>query len=144
MYAYGLRHVTAPNVTTIESSGFRYSNITNATMPNLTSIGNACFANSKLTGIVELPKLTTLNSDSFAYTSIKELKTNNGFTSIPNSAFDHATSLTNINISQDSCTFGSWCFSCCYALQHITCPNSFSINSGSFAYSGITNATEFL
>lgn len=143
-YSYGLKNIYAPNVTTINDSGFRYSNVQNAVFPNVVTLGSYSFADCpSLNTILDFPNLASFGAYCFQYTPITELKSK-PLINIPNNGFLYSTSLTNVNISQSSCIFSVNCFKGCTKLKHILCPNSFTIDSGCFSYSGMTNATDFL
>ena len=120
----GLKKINLSTVTQIQNDGFR-----------------ECGA---LQQEISIPNLTSIGSRAFRYCTSIERVINLGdtITQLPDSCFEHCTSLTEINIPNSITSLGRGCFKQCTSLIEINSPNDIT-NIPASCFEGCTSLTYF-
>ena len=123
-YDYGLTTINLQNISVVGDEGFRECDLTNVnanTLSNLVSVGNYGFLLTKIYGVLNLPRLSSLASQAFdrcqRLTGIECLGT---LSSIPNNRVFYGTGITYAKIPYECTNIGNSAFQGCSSLTSIT------------------------
>ena len=123
-YDYGLTTINLQNISVVGDEGFRECDLTNVnanTLSNLVSVGNYGFLLTKIYGVLNLPRLSSLASQAFdrcqRLTGIECLGT---LSSIPNNKVFYGTGITYAKIPYECTNIGNSAFQGCSSLTSIT------------------------
>ena len=123
-YDQGLTTINLQNISVVGNDGFRECDLTNVnanTLSNLVSVGDNGFLLTKIYGVLNLPRLSSLASQVFdrcqRLTGIECLGT---LSSIPNNRVFYGTGITYAKIPYECTNIGNAAFQDCTSLTSIT------------------------
>lgn len=120
-------------LTAVHSEAFRScTSLTSLDLSNVTSIGSSAFYNSGLSGIINLPKIVTLESSAFSTTNITECNIGSTITSMGGSVFMSCHNLTDVSFPSTITTLKGRTFYECDSLQSFDFSNITTIESQCF------------
>lgn len=138
--------INAANVTTVESSAFRYcKKITSVSLPNVTTFGETALADTGITSFTISNKVTNIGSGTFCRCTnlaAVTIENNPSFTDLGNNTFKECLVLTSINIPEGITTLQNEAFRYT-ALTRLDFPSTLTTITGSENFNN-TNITTFI
>lgn len=107
-----IKVILPDNITDLGWRAFQScKSMTTITLPEtIKSIGTEALQNTSITGVVNLPNVTSIGSNSFSFTKIAEVILGDLITTIPSSAFASCGSLTKVTCGKSVTSIGGSAF----------------------------------